>query len=152
MPPLDPSYLSYLSSVREIDGYLLIQGLNQETVTDLRFLRNLEHIQGQNTIELRPGRAYSLLIEECPFLRTLGLASLQTIANGGVRITNNPQLCLVDTISFDDFLVNSTLKRTGGLGNDCSGMSVCLYYPKLLEQDKALVLKTVKVVPNQCPK
>lgn len=127
VPPLDPSDLFYLSSVREINGYLLIRGLNNETVTDLRFLRNLERIRGLMTIDLMRGRAYSLLIEECQFLRTLGLASLQVIANGGVKISDNPQLCLVDTISFDDLLVNSSLKRTGGLGNDCSGLSVCLF-------------------------
>ena len=56
-------------------------------------------------------------------LQTLSLSSLQRIENGGIRISGNPQLCLVDTLAVDEFLVSSTLRRIGGLGMDCSGES-----------------------------
>ena len=121
IPPLNSSHLSYLSSVSQIDGYLLIYGLTDENLSNLRFLRNLELITGLETIEWRRNQFYSLIIEGCQFLETLGLASLRMVVDGGIRISNNPKLCLVDTLSIEELLVHSTLKRTGGLGNNCSG-------------------------------
>ena len=61
------------------------------------------------------------MVEDNQYLRTLNLASLRQVVDGGIRIANNPQLCLVDTISFDDYLVNSRLYRVGPASSDCSG-------------------------------
>lgn len=74
------------------------------------------------TIRLFNVQDYTLIIQNNPHLLTLNLASLKSIENGGLRILDNPQLCLVDSISIEDYLVNSTLSRTGGLGYICSGM------------------------------
>ena len=110
-----------LSTINEITGYLAIQNLNSTNITNLRFLHNLEVLGGNETVEFRPGQEYSLMIEDNDYLQTLGLSSLREIRNGGVRVSGNPQLCLVDTLDFEDLLGASTLVRTGGLGTDCAG-------------------------------
>lgn len=46
IPPLHPSNLSVLNSVREITGFLLIQSDDKDFV-DLSFLSNLEVIHGR---------------------------------------------------------------------------------------------------------
>ena len=61
------------------------------------------------------------MVQNNHHLRTLNLASLRRIENGGVRINSNPNLCLVDTIAVERYLVNSRLLRVGGLGQDCTG-------------------------------
>ena len=61
------------------------------------------------------------MIQNNHHLRTLNLASLRRIENGGVRINSNPSLCLVDTIAVERYLVNSRLLRVGGLGQECTG-------------------------------
>ena len=122
-PPITSSQLSHLSDIKEITGYLLIENVN---FTNLRFLRNLEVLHGVQTIEYRSGQHYALIIEGNDNLQTLSLSSLQRIENGGIRISGNPQLCLVDTLAVDEFLVSSTLRRIGGLGMDCSGECNCI--------------------------
>lgn len=79
-------------------------------------------IHGLQTLQLFGVQDYALVVQNNPHLLTLSLASLRRIENGGVRVTANPQLCLVDTISVDDYLVKSGLSRVGGLG-DCSSES-----------------------------
>ena len=121
IPPMSFDQLFLLSSIEEISGYLQIQDVGHEDFTNLRFLHNLEAIYGQQTLELRPSYNYSLVVEGNEYLRTLNLASLRQVVDGGIRLANNPQLCLFDTISFDDYLVNSRLNRVGPGSSDCSG-------------------------------
>ena len=87
-----------------------------------RFLHNLETIHGHETLEVFPAQQYSLVISGNNHLQTLNLASLARIENGGVRITSNPLLCLVDTISIEDYLNGSGINRVGGYAQDCSGI------------------------------
>ena len=119
---VSPAKLLLLSQVREIDGYLLIEGLNHSDITDLRFLRHLEVIHGHSTVEVLR-RDYSLVVQDNPYLQTLSLASLSRIDNGGVRIQGNPELCLVDTLTIEHYLADSVSQRTriGGYRFDCSG-------------------------------
>lgn len=70
-----------------------------------------------------PAQYYSLSISGNHHLQTLNLASLKRIENGGVRITSNPQLCLVDTISIEDYLTASSASRVGDYAQDCSGIA-----------------------------
>ncbi len=121
--PITYNSLLLLSSIIEIDGYLSIQNLNLSEIRDLRFLRHLQVIRGEETVPFFGIQHYSLIIQDNPHLRTLNLASLRRVENGGVRIVSNPALCLVDTISVEDYLVSSGLARVGGLGQDCSGES-----------------------------
>ena len=90
-----------------------------------RFLRNLESIHGHETLEVLPTQFYSLVISGNDFLQTLNLASLMRVENGGIRITNNQELCLVDTISIEGYLVGSSLSKIGGYAEDCSG-TICI--------------------------
>lgn len=115
--------LEALSTIREITGYLLIDSLDHYNFTNLRFLRRLMVIQGQETLELRPGQHYSLAVINNPHLQTANFGSLISILEGGVRITNNPELCLIDTIRVEQFLVSSSLRRVGGLGQNCNGFA-----------------------------
>lgn len=119
--PLTYNKLLLLNKIREIDGYLRIDGLDHTQITDLRFLRQLEVIRGNQTLQLFGSQDYSLVIQNNPHLLTLNLASLRRIENGGVRVNANPRLCLVDTIAVESYLVNSGLLRVGGLGQDCAG-------------------------------
>ena len=121
--PVTYQQLLLLQDIREIDGYLLLEGLNHSEISDLRFLRRLEVIHGYQTYImpwLSGQRHFSLVVQDNPHLRTLGLASLRRIESGGVRIQNNTELCLVDTIDFNDFLVDSSLDKVGGYSFGCS--------------------------------
>ncbi len=119
-PPITLNQLVYLEDIQQISGYLHIHDLNNANITNLRFLRNLEVINGNQTISLRSGD-YGLIVENNDYIQILGFASLQRIENGGIRISTNPELCLVDTLILTDFLITSTLTRSGGLGTDCAG-------------------------------
>ena len=121
--PVTAKQLSLLSSIQEIDGYLLVENAAHVNFSNLRFLRNLQIIHGFQTLQLL-NRYYSLVITQNDFLQTLNLASLRTIRNGGVQIANNPELCLVDTIAIEDYLVDSSPRRIGGLSQDCTGEEV----------------------------
>ena len=124
--PLTQSSLLLLSNVREITGYLSVDGLSHGhdsnvNITDLRFLRRLQVIRGRQTL-YQFNRHYSLVVQNNPHLLTLNLASLQRIENGWVRVDANPALCLVDTIAFESYLVGTNqAPRIGGLGHDCTG-------------------------------
>ena len=70
------------------------------------------------------GRSYAIHIEGNPFLETLNLASLTRISNGGVRINQNPELCLVDmvtTVLWGYLESSEDVLRIAGLG----GAGVC---------------------------
>ena len=88
-----------------------------------------------------PAQQYSLVISGNSHLQTLNLASLKRIENGGVRITSNPQLCLVDTISIEDYLTGSGSHRVGGYAQDCSGITYSIVVVCLSEMAKILILK-----------
>ena len=65
------------------------------------------------------GRRYAIHIERNSFLETLNFASLTRISNGGVRINQNPELCLVDTVTavLGGYLESSEdVLRIAGLG------------------------------------
>ena len=129
-PPLNISNLSVLSDLEEIDGYLQIQDIDDEDFANLRFLRNLHTIRGNQTVEVFT-RDYAVHIESNEYLHTLNLASLRLIVNGGVRINQNPRLCLVDTVmsSLGDYLMNENdFLRIGGLGTAevCNGECRCV--------------------------
>ncbi len=114
--PITPEQLSLLKDIREIHGYLSITNLDHMGITDLRFLRRLQVIYGYETLEQSRGRHYALVIENNPHLATLSLASLERVVHGGVLVEENPELCLVDTITVENYLVHSQLARIGGLG------------------------------------
>ena len=117
--PVTYNQLFHLSQIREIDGYLLLERLNDTTITDLRFLRRLEVIHGRPSFLFFNVLKTTLIIQNNPHLQTLSLASLRRIENGGVRIQGNSDLCLQDTVRFEDYLVNSSMVRRGNNNDNC---------------------------------
>ena len=119
--------MSLLRQVEEIDGYLQILNVDHQNFTDLRFLHRLHTIHGNQLVQIL-SRQYSLIVEENAHLRTLNLASLHTVARGGVRVSQNPQLCLVGTVmeTLAGYVENGTV-RVAGLGDneECRGITTC---------------------------
>lgn len=48
---------------------------------------------------------YALIIFQNPDLEQVGLTKLSVIKNGGVRITENPNLCYTKDINWDSILI-----------------------------------------------
>ena len=90
---MSPSYS--FSQLREITGYVLIYrafGL----LTLRHLFPNLAVIRG----ETRFRDTFSLVVHDNPHLQDLGLSSLTTIMNGSVRLSQNHNLCYVDTVDW----------------------------------------------------
>ena len=98
VPPMHPSRLSVLGSVREVRGYVMVQASHPD-FTDLSFLGNLSVIQG-HVVQGREPKPYALHIFNTPSLTSLNLTSLRSIQNNMVFIRNNSQLCYVNTINW----------------------------------------------------
>nr|XP_057916872.1 melanoma receptor tyrosine-protein kinase-like isoform X2 [Doryrhamphus excisus] len=105
--------LSFLQSIEEVGGYVLI-AINEVPIVPLV---NLRLIRGQNLYESQ----YALLVMSnyhrnyssstlnfTGGLRQLQLSSLTEILRGGVKMTHNHLLCNMDTIQWWDVLDKST--------------------------------------------
>ncbi|CAL8402257.1 unnamed protein product [Gadus morhua 'NCC'] len=108
--------LSFLSSVREVGGHVLI-AINK---VDTFPLANLRLIRGHTLYE----KKYALVVmanydknntsETLNYtsgLRQLELTGLTEIMKGGVKFANNPLLCNVETIQWSDIVDQSTHPR-----------------------------------------
>uniref|UniRef100_A0A671Y6K6 Receptor protein-tyrosine kinase n=1 Tax=Sparus aurata TaxID=8175 RepID=A0A671Y6K6_SPAAU len=106
---LEHQDLSFLQSIQEVGGYVLIAMNEVATIP----LDNLKLIRGQNLYEGQ----FALLVmsnynrnHSSPTvnytsgLRQLQLSSLNEILKGGVKMTYNPLLCYVETIQWWDIL------------------------------------------------
>ncbi|XP_033991067.1 melanoma receptor tyrosine-protein kinase-like [Trematomus bernacchii] len=100
--------LSFLQSIQEVGGYVLI-AMNEASVVRLG---NLRLIRGQTLHE-----EYALLVMSnynrnrtsvtrnyTSGVREVQLSSLSEILRGGVKITHNPLLCNMETIQWGDIL------------------------------------------------
>uniref|UniRef100_A0A8C2KWG3 receptor protein-tyrosine kinase n=1 Tax=Cyprinus carpio TaxID=7962 RepID=A0A8C2KWG3_CYPCA len=85
-PSMDPVKLNYFKTVKEISGFLLIQGW-PEQLNSLSPFENLEIIRGRT-------KHFAAL--NIPHLDHLGLHSLKEISDGEVVIRNNSHLCYVE--------------------------------------------------------
>lgn len=96
--PLD---LTFLESIREITGYLLIAYVEVEEIK----MPNLQIVRGRDFFKLNNGNdnefAMFLLQNQ---LRTLELPNLREILAGSVGFYNNERLCHVRTINWDEIL------------------------------------------------
>lgn len=95
--PMHPKQLEVFSTLREITGSINIQA-NHSEFKDLSFLRNLEIIGGQQPIDM----FYALSITKTSLV-SLNLRSLKLIRANHIIIHDNPDLCFVDTISWNKF-------------------------------------------------
>uniref|UniRef100_A0A8C1X974 Receptor protein-tyrosine kinase n=1 Tax=Cyprinus carpio TaxID=7962 RepID=A0A8C1X974_CYPCA len=89
-PSMDPVKLNYFKTVKEISGFLLIQGW-PEQLNSLSPFENLEIIRGRT----KQGTV-SFAALNIPHLDHLGLHSLKEISDGEVVIRNNSHLCYVE--------------------------------------------------------
>ncbi|KAK7128917.1 hypothetical protein R3I94_017219 [Phoxinus phoxinus] len=94
IPPLEPEKLKVFNTVREITGTLNIQSWPDE-LSDLSIFSSLTTIQGRSH-----HKPFSLLVMKIPSLTSLGLYSLREISDGSVYITQNINLCYLDTVDW----------------------------------------------------
>jgi hypothetical protein len=102
---LNESDLEALSDVRRVTQYVYI---DTPKVKSLRFLRNLELIDGRRKLgkySLRIGKTYSLA--------ELGLRKLKRIADGGVAISDSSNLCYADTLPWTKIVKTNDVAITG---------------------------------------
>ncbi|XP_067406463.1 epidermal growth factor receptor isoform X2 [Emydura macquarii macquarii] len=102
--PLDPKKLDIFKTVKEISGFLLIQGW-PENATDLYAFENLEIIRGRT----KQHGQYSLAIFSID-IHSLGLRSLKEISDGDVGILRNKNLCYAETMNWNKLFVTGTQK------------------------------------------
>ncbi|XP_061522882.1 melanoma receptor tyrosine-protein kinase-like isoform X2 [Phycodurus eques] len=109
---LEHQNLSFLRSVQEVGGYVLVAMNEARTVP----LSDLKLIRGQNLYEGK----YALLVmsnyvrnrtaatlDYTGGLRHLQLSNLTEILRGGVKMTRNPLLCNVDSVEWWDIVDKS---------------------------------------------
>ncbi|XP_071592305.1 epidermal growth factor receptor isoform X1 [Heliangelus exortis] len=94
--------LSFLKTIQEVAGYVLI-ALN---MVDVIPLENLQIIRGNVLYD----NSYALAVlsnyhmNKTQGLRELPMKRLSEILNGGVKISNNPKLCNMDTVLWNDII------------------------------------------------
>lgn len=93
--PLD---LSFLESIREIDGYLMIAYVKAERIR----LPNLQIIRGRETFRIKKDEFSLLLVDN--ELKFLELPNLREIINGHAGFFTNKNLCLYDKIDWHEIL------------------------------------------------
>ncbi|XP_070409614.1 melanoma receptor tyrosine-protein kinase isoform X2 [Nothobranchius furzeri] len=101
--------LSFLQSIQEVGGYVLVAMNEAPTVP----LVNLRLIRGQSLYE---GRFALLVLSNynkdnssvTGGMRQLLLSNLTEILSGGVKVTLNPLLCNMDTIQWSDIVDKSS--------------------------------------------
>ncbi|KAH8285468.1 hypothetical protein KR054_009679 [Drosophila jambulina] len=91
--PLDPERLEVFSTVKEITGYLNIEGTHPR-FRNLSYFRNLEIIHGRQLME----NMFAALSIVKSSLYSLELRSLKLISSGSVVIQHNRDLCYVGNI------------------------------------------------------
>ncbi|XP_049829582.1 epidermal growth factor receptor isoform X3 [Schistocerca gregaria] len=92
--PMHPSELEVFSTLREITGFLNIQGSHPDFV-DLSYFRNLEVIGGRTLTEY-----FSSLYIVKSSLKSLGLKSLKKVNSGAIFILENKDLCFANGIDW----------------------------------------------------
>ncbi|XP_019866868.2 epidermal growth factor receptor isoform X2 [Aethina tumida] len=92
---MHPDRLEVFSSLKEITGYLDIEGYDKD-FKNLSYFRNLEVIGGRTLFEYLS----SLYIVKTS-LESLELKSLKKINTGTISILENKHLCFADTIKWD---------------------------------------------------
>uniref|UniRef100_A0A8D2L3L3 Receptor protein-tyrosine kinase n=2 Tax=Varanus komodoensis TaxID=61221 RepID=A0A8D2L3L3_VARKO len=102
-----PNYnISFLKTIKEVGGYVLIAMNTVESIP----LENLQIIRGNNLFE---NAALAVLInyDISGGLRELPLRSLAEILNGGVKFRNNPYLCNMNNVLWDDIFDKNNQKQ-----------------------------------------
>lgn len=99
--PMHPDRLEVFSTVKEITGYLNIEGVHPQ-FKNLSYFRNLEVIHGRQLME----SYFAALAIVKSSLSSLELRNLKHINSGSIVIQHNTQLCYVSSIHW------STVQKT----------------------------------------
>uniref|UniRef100_A0ABM5GLZ1 receptor protein-tyrosine kinase n=1 Tax=Pogona vitticeps TaxID=103695 RepID=A0ABM5GLZ1_9SAUR len=91
--------LTFLKSIQEVDGYVLISGNTVKTIP----LENLQLIRG-NTLFENAALTIFLNYDRVRGLEELPMRRLAEILNGGVYIGKNAYLCNMDNVLWDDIV------------------------------------------------
>lgn len=93
-PPMHPDRLEVFSTLKEITGFLNIQGAHAD-FKNLSYFRNLEVIGGRTLTEY-----FASLYIIKTSLTSLGLQSLRKINSGAIAILENENLCYTKSIDW----------------------------------------------------
>ncbi|CAB3404514.1 unnamed protein product [Caenorhabditis bovis] len=97
--------LKVLETIKIVSEYIVIV---QQEFFDLKFLRNLQIIEGRKLHNLR----WALAIYRCDSLMQLNLNNLKLIKTGAVIIGENHKLCYVNDIDWSSIVVMHENNRT----------------------------------------
>ncbi|XP_056219868.1 melanoma receptor tyrosine-protein kinase-like isoform X1 [Seriola aureovittata] len=106
---LEHQDLSFLQSIQEVSGYVLIAMNEAATVplVNLRLIRGQNLYEGQFALLVMSNynrNLSSATLNYTSGLRQLQLSSLTEVLKGGVKMTHNPLLCNTETIQWWDIL------------------------------------------------
>lgn len=113
---MHPDRLEVFSTLKEVTGYVNIQGYHDE-FTNLSYFRNLEIIGGRTLTEY-----FASLYIVKTSLTSLGLRSLKKIHSGSIAILENKNLCFaqgVDWSKIKKSQEHGTLLQNNKLEEDC---------------------------------
>ncbi|XP_071057368.1 epidermal growth factor receptor isoform X2 [Onthophagus taurus] len=106
LTPMHPDKLEAFNSLKEITGYLNIQGAHVD-FKNLSYFKNLEIIHGRQTTDYYFSSFYVVKTS----LESLELRSLKQIKAGNIAILENKNLCYVDSINWLKLLTRSDRKE-----------------------------------------
>ncbi|KAK7793678.1 hypothetical protein R5R35_013157 [Gryllus longicercus] len=92
--PMHPDRLEVFSTLKEITGYLHIDGSHQD-FRNLSYFRNLETIGGRQLTDY-----FASLYIVKTTLTSFGLKSLKKISSGSIAILENPDLCFAESLNW----------------------------------------------------
>lgn len=92
---MHPDRLEVFSTLREVTGFINIQGLHAD-FTNMSYFRNLEVIGGRQLMDTLFASMYIVKTA----LRSLELHSLKRINSGAVVILENRDLCFAENINW----------------------------------------------------
>ncbi|KAI5700992.1 hypothetical protein M8J75_005051 [Diaphorina citri] len=113
---MHPSELEVFSTLKEVTGYINIQGSHQD-FTNLSYFRNLEVIGGRQLFDF-----FASLYIVKTTLRSLDLNSLKKINSGSVAILENKELCFAQGINWQKIKKSTehgTLLQSNKKEEDC---------------------------------
>lgn len=93
---MHPDRLEVFSTLREVTGYINIQG-NHEQFTNLSYFRNIEVIGGRQLMDTYFASLYIVKTA----LQSLEMSSLKRINSGAVVILENKNLCFASGINWN---------------------------------------------------
>lgn len=118
---MHPDRLEVFSTLREVTGYINIQG-NHENFTSLSYFRNIEVIGGRQLMDTYFASLYIVKTA----LKSLELKSLKRINSGAVVILENKNLCFASEINWNK--IKKSLDHVSMIDNNKNGTECSKFY------------------------